>query len=261
MQALVLLLDIHIVCDSLPSEPNGRFANLETELSDELQARCAGFVEAQIELYGEIVADNADPEVEVEPVEVEDDEEEDSDDNMAEKRRKKKANSKRADARKANKGKDKAAPAKTPAEVRAANTKKEQRLVAAGLFHRTIGAFVRAVHKGIVSLQHASVILTQYERFDATLDQWAKLLVQDLRDEGIYGDSGALVSRVIVDTLKGVRPSLSSGTFHTILTLQRGVNRPLRFSSTRSHPRTSASSPSRASSPVPSSSAALSSRS
>ncbi|KAL8292902.1 hypothetical protein RQP46_000596 [Phenoliferia psychrophenolica] len=201
--ALVLLLDIHIVCASLPEDPNGRLADLETECSDELQARCAGFVEAQVERYSETVAENADPEEE-EAVEIEEDEAEDSDDDAAEKRRKKKDNAKRADARKAHgKNKDKAAPAKTPAAIRAANLKKEARLVAAGLFHRTVSAFVRAVHKGVVSLQHASVILIHFERFDTTLDQWCKLLVQDMRDEGIYGDSGALVSRVIVDTLKG----------------------------------------------------------
>lgn len=74
-------------------DPNGRLADLHLECSDELQARCAGFIEAEIERYGEALAELTAGEVE----EGSDTEmEEDSDDEGAKKKRKgKKAKAKK----------------------------------------------------------------------------------------------------------------------------------------------------------------------
>ncbi|KAK4699710.1 cohesin complex subunit SA-1/2, partial [Phenoliferia sp. Uapishka_3] len=206
--AVVLLLDIHMLCGSLTSalvDPNGRFVDLKIECGEELQARCAGFVEAEIERYGETFAEEAE---EATQKDGEEDEEDDSDDDAADKRRKKKVNAKKVATREANKSKQKAAVVKTPAGIRARNAKKQARLVAAATFNRIISGFVRAIHNEVISIQHASVILIHFERFDTTLDQWCKLLVQDMRDEGIYGNEGAAIARVIVETLKGATEML-----------------------------------------------------
>ncbi|KAM0753990.1 hypothetical protein T439DRAFT_298458 [Meredithblackwellia eburnea MCA 4105] len=201
--ALVLLMNIYILCDSVTSpenDPEGRFANFKMTCSDELQSRCAGFVEAEIERYSEVMAEDEEQEEEQEEQE---DEEENSDEDDSDRRKKKKQKEAAVAKKKAERLKAKAALSATPAGIRAANARKRARLVAAGLFDRTAGAFVRALHQDIISLQHASVVLTHYERFDAVYDNWAKLLVQDIRDEGIYGKGGKLAVRVIVDSLKG----------------------------------------------------------
>lgn len=242
------------------------------ECSDELQARCAGFVEAEIERYREALVEDADEPEEGDEADGED-ETGDSDDDVAEKRRKKKANAKRAEEKRAKaQGKKKALKVRTPAEIRgellpffsgveerliasctcaAENAKSQARLVAAGLFDRTIGAFVRAVHHDIISLHHASVILIHLERFDATFDLWAKLLVQDMRDEGIYGDAGSTVARIAVDSLKGVRCLSASLTLASADFLFEV--RPVNSSSTRRTPPTATSSPSPVCFPPPSS--------
>lgn len=73
-------------------DPNGRLADLQLECSDELQARCAGFIEAEIERYGETLAELTAGEVEEgSDTEME---EEDSDDEGAKKKRKGKAEAK-----------------------------------------------------------------------------------------------------------------------------------------------------------------------
>ena len=66
------MLDIHVLCNSVSSaarDPDGQFADLRRTCSDELQARCAGFIEAEIDRYRdelqsqrEVVNDDAEPE-------------------------------------------------------------------------------------------------------------------------------------------------------------------------------------------------------
>lgn len=91
-----------------------------------------------------------------------------------------------------------------PSLFTAANAKKQAKLLAEGQFIRTIGSFARAIHGDIVNLTHASVILVHYERFGGTFDLWAKLLVQDMREEAIYGANAELVSRILIASLENV---------------------------------------------------------
>lgn len=83
----------------------------------------------------------------------------------------------------------------------------QSRLVASQRFQRNISTFARAIHRGIFDLRHASVILKYWGRFGPTFDDFVRLLMHDLRDEGNYGNQGELVATVLVETLQGVSTS------------------------------------------------------
>ena len=123
-QALSVLLDIHFVSSTATAahiDPEQHLSSLKLECSEELQARCSGYVEAEIERYSERLAQ----ELEAEEEDADEDEEQEntsgSDTEMEESAKKRK---KKAKGKKAVKGK-KAAPKKqeqrkkkTPAAVR-----------------------------------------------------------------------------------------------------------------------------------------------
>lgn len=98
-----MLLDLHVLCTAATSpkrDPDGQLADLRLPCSDELQARCAGSIEAEIERHSDELAalreaEQADEEVEQSDAE---EEEEDSDDGAV--ARKKKKTSKAAKAKK-----------------------------------------------------------------------------------------------------------------------------------------------------------------
>lgn len=94
--------------------------------------------------------------------------------------------------------------------LRAADKVKEhQALVATRRFNQLIFPFVRAIHAGVLDLQHSTVILSRHGRFGAGFEQWCKLLAQDLRDEGLYScDGGAQVAQIIATTLQNVSRQL-----------------------------------------------------
>lgn len=82
-----------------------------------------------------------------------------------------------------------------------------------------------ALHVGIIDIRHASVILIHYDRFGAAFDQWARLLVQDLRDEGIYSNNATVVAQIVTESLHGVR-RLSLALSNLLVTAIAGL-RPL----------------------------------
>jgi len=89
------------------------------------------------------------------------------------------------------------------------NARIQSRLVASQRFQRNISTFTRAIHQGIFDLRHASVILKYWGRFGATFDDFARLLMHDLRDEGNYGNQGEMVATIVVETLQGVRTNFT----------------------------------------------------
>lgn len=89
-QALMHLLDTYLLSAAATSstkDPNGALESLRLVCSDQVQARCAGFVEAEIERYAEIVAE-AREEEEEETAAEEEEEEEDSSEEEGEKKKK-----------------------------------------------------------------------------------------------------------------------------------------------------------------------------
>ncbi|KAM0792165.1 hypothetical protein ACM66B_004862 [Microbotryomycetes sp. NB124-2] len=196
--ALTTLLDIHVLCESISSparDPDGQLSDLRAEMSDELQSRCAGFIEAELERYSEELSSLR--EQDQEGGAAGSDESGSETDTGTQK-------SKKKGSQKSQKQKETGLPKrKSPQEIRAANKRDFERLLAARRFEQVIHPFVRALHAGSLDLQHATVLLSRYEHFGAGYDHWCKLIIQDLRDEGIYSTDGAAsVVKVILATLK-----------------------------------------------------------
>ncbi|SCV69509.1 BQ2448_2529 [Microbotryum intermedium] len=213
--ALVVLLDAHILSraiTSAKSDPDGKLTDLRLTCSDELQSRCAGVVEAEIERRSEELQlfqaeDDESNDQDKEDENDEDDEDEDEmdsdEDATPAKRSKKKKNKGGKDTKATKKSKAPVAkPAPTAAELRAKRLREQNRLVASRKFERAVLPFVRAMHSGVIDLRHAAVILPHFERFGPVYDSWCRLLVQDLRDEGIYAKSGELVVNVVTASLQ-----------------------------------------------------------
>ncbi|GAA5939798.1 hypothetical protein JCM10213_007796 [Rhodosporidiobolus nylandii] len=218
--ALAFLLNIYSISRQLTSsaiDPEGHLSDLKLTASDELQARCAGYVEAEIERYAEQLAEaaaEAAAKAAAEKAEEErENEQEESGsetetEETARSRQKKKGKGK---GKKAAKGKGKEAPPKKPekrkkksaAQLRAENVKQQSALIAAQRFEQTLAPFVRAVHCGALDLRHAVVLLKHFGRLGAVFDEHAKLLMHDLRDEGNFGSLADLAASVIVEALQG----------------------------------------------------------
>ena len=73
-----------------------------------------------------------------------------------------------------------------------------------------MATFLRALRAGIVHTRHGAILLAHYGRLGPAFDLTAKLMVDVLREEGMYKDNGKLVEDVIVEALKNV-------SFNTVL--------------------------------------------
>ena len=67
-----------------------------------------------------------------------------------------------------------------------------------------MATFLRALRAGIVHTRHGAILLAHYGRLGPAFDLTAKLMVDVLREEGMYKDNGRLVVDVVVDSLKEV---------------------------------------------------------
>lgn len=72
------------------------------------------------------------------------------------------------------------------------------------VFTATIATFLRAIRAGVIHTRHGAVLLTHFGRLGPSFDLSAKVLVDILREEGMYKDNGSLVVEIIVQTLKDV---------------------------------------------------------
>ncbi|GAA5977007.1 hypothetical protein JCM11641_002225 [Rhodosporidiobolus odoratus] len=225
--ALTFLLNIYTISRQLTSsaiDPSGHLSDLKHPISDELQARCAGYIEAEIERYADHLAETAAAEAEeldAENAEEEEDEDSGSDTETEEsfaslnqsQSQRKKAKEKKGKKQAKGKGKSKKKAhqpkkqekmkKKTAAQIRAENLKQQTALLAAQRFEETIAPFVRAIHCGAFDLRHSVVLLKHYGRLGNTFDEQAKLLMHDLRDEGNYGSMGNVVAGIVVEALQG----------------------------------------------------------
>ncbi|GAA6050117.1 hypothetical protein JCM3770_001381 [Rhodotorula araucariae] len=221
--SLAFLLDLYTISRQLTSasfDPDGLLTELKLTASDELQARCAGFVEAEIERYAEALRDAADEEKdETQRVGVSDDDGgasgsgsgSETETESRSQRAKGKGKGKKKAPAKRGKGKKALPPPKkgekrrrkTAAQIRADNAKQQAQLIAARRFEQTLAPFVRAIHCGALDLRNSVALLKHWGRLGPACDEQAKLLLHDLRDEGIYGSASDVVAAVVVDALKG----------------------------------------------------------
>ncbi|GAA6013136.1 hypothetical protein JCM11491_005192 [Sporobolomyces phaffii] len=209
--ALSVLLDVHFASAAITSshnDPDKHLASLHVECSEELQARCSGYIEAEIERFAERLA--AEREAEEDEAEEEDEEEEADDsgsdtemEESAKKKKKSKAKAKGKGKKVVKGNKVDKRKKKTPSSIRADNARQQSRLVASQRFERTISGFARAIHVGIFDIRHSTLLLKYWGRLGSTFDDFSRLLMHDLRDEGNYGDGGDVVATVIIESLQG----------------------------------------------------------
>ncbi|GAA5877410.1 hypothetical protein JCM16303_003321 [Sporobolomyces ruberrimus] len=208
--ALSVLLDIHFASTAITSshnDPDKHLSALRLNCGEELQARCAGYIEAEIERFAEKLAEDREAEEGDEDDDAEANEDSGSDTEMEENAKKNKKKKTKGKGKKVAKG-NKASKAdkrkkKTPESVRVENARQQARLVSSQRFERSISGFVRAIHLGIFDIRHSALLLKYWGRLGATFDDFARLLMHDLRDEGNYGDGGDVVAGVIVESLQG----------------------------------------------------------
>ncbi|GAA5843847.1 hypothetical protein JCM9279_000166 [Rhodotorula babjevae] len=214
--ALSVLLNIYTLSHLVvtpSSDPDGHLADLKLVASDELQARCAGFVEAEVERYAETLREADEEEQDATQREDGSDDGASSSGSETETERSQgrsqRAKGKGKKAAAGKKGKQ-AAPKKaekrrrkTAAQIRADNLKEQARLVAIQHFlSSVVSPFLRVFHSGAFNLRHSVVLLKHWGRFGKEYDEQCKLLVHDLRDEGVYGAASDLIASIVVDILK-----------------------------------------------------------
>ncbi|GBE83439.1 hypothetical protein SCP_0504880 [Sparassis crispa] len=159
-------------------------ASLPLELGDEVQYRCAGFVQAEIEHYAEQLE-------ELTPAHDGQNEENDASDSNE--------SDSAVPAKKKNTGKGKQ-PAKGHSEGSRMTSRSQ--LEEEYTFIGVITTFLRAIRIGVIHFRHASILLAHYGRLGSMFDLCSKAIVDILREEGMYKNNGTDVVAVICQALR-----------------------------------------------------------
>ena len=67
-----------------------------------------------------------------------------------------------------------------------------------------MATFLRAIRAGCIHVRHAVTLLTHYGRLGQAFDLTAKLVVDILREEGMFKDNGDIVVEVVTRALQEV---------------------------------------------------------
>ncbi|KAF5365253.1 hypothetical protein D9758_005390 [Tetrapyrgos nigripes] len=202
------LLDLHILFSSLQIvAADGSLLPLASEalalnMDDEVQWRCAGYVQAEVERYA--VAIDAeefdDAQTDQENTDTEGEQtEEDNEEGDGDKPKKSKKRGKKAEA---------------GTQAIASRTQLEQGYVLLDV----ISTLLRAIRAGAIHVRHGATLLAHYGRLGPSFDSCSKMMVDMLKEEGMVNDNAELVVLVITQAMKesfaivqsSVRPEESS---------------------------------------------------
>lgn len=67
-----------------------------------------------------------------------------------------------------------------------------------------IATFLRAIRAGAIRPQHTATLLAHYGRLGTSFDLSAKLMVDILREEGMYQNNGEIVVKIVTQALREV---------------------------------------------------------
>ncbi|KAH9996308.1 hypothetical protein BJV77DRAFT_175068 [Russula vinacea] len=180
------LLNLHILfCpprDSEVEDPPRTLLSLT--LDEEVQIRCAALVQAEIERFTEEVAER-------DEADRSGDEGASGDDDVAPRK-----GTRRRNAKALNGTKD--IGAAVLAGKQTTRTQLEQEYVFMGI----ISTFLRAIRAGAIHPSHSAVLLTHHGRLGVAFDHCSKIVVDVLREEGMYKGHGDVVVGVITSALK-----------------------------------------------------------
>ena len=157
-----------------------------------MQYRCAGFVQAEIESYAEELAETAPDEHG--SSEDDDDEEEPEPEEQP----------------KGKKGRG--VKNKTVAKVAAQLTRPKSRvqLEKEYVFVGVVTTFLRAIRAGVIHFRHSVTLLAHYGRLGPTFDLCTKVVIDILREEGMYKENGDAVAVIICQALQEVSTPIRS---------------------------------------------------
>jgi cohesin complex subunit SA-1/2 len=69
----------------------------------------------------------------------------------------------------------------------------------------TISTFLRAIRAGAVHVRHSAVLLAHYGRLGPAFDLCTRIIIDSLREEGMYRENGDIVVEIVTQALKEVR--------------------------------------------------------
>jgi cohesin complex subunit SA-1/2 len=79
-------------------------------------------------------------------------------------------------------------------------------------FMATVSTFLRAIRAGAVHVKHSDVLLANHGRLGPAFDLCTKVIIDVLREEGMYNDNGEIVVEVIKKALLEVCGRLHGDT-------------------------------------------------
>ncbi|KAI0943593.1 hypothetical protein AcW1_002723 [Taiwanofungus camphoratus] len=197
------LMHLHILfCPAQSIAPDGSrlpTSSLPLTLNDEVQYRCAGFIQAEIERYAEELE-------EASPVaDLDSENDDDSGDDHSENERHTKG------------GKTHVAKGKQPAKGTSQRDRPTSRsqLEKEYIFMGVMATFLRAIRAGVIHFQHSAILLAHYGRLGPSFDLCTKVIVDILREEGMYKNNGEVVVAVICQALRESFTLVLDGVVHT----------------------------------------------
>ncbi|KAK7678058.1 hypothetical protein QCA50_018999 [Cerrena zonata] len=116
-----------------------------------------------------------------------------------------------AKTKKSKKGKGKEVEKSPPPGSKASILRLEKEYIFIGV----IATFLRAIKAGAIDFRHAATLLSHYGRLGAVFDMCSKVIVDILRDEGMYKDNGDAVVAVILQALQDSFTLYLDGVAHT----------------------------------------------
>ncbi|CAE6491000.1 unnamed protein product [Rhizoctonia solani] len=158
------------------SEDSGSKQPIPMTLPDELQLRCKDYIQTEIEQYIDLLDEERG------------DDKESGSDNDSSGLSDEDGNKK---PKKSNKRAKKAEKSGSPSS----NVLPQARLEREYAFHLVISAFLRAIRTGAINIEHSAVLLGHYGRVSSVYDQCTKVIIEVLREEGMYGGNAELVGR------------------------------------------------------------------
>ena len=214
-QAFKNLLDLHVLFSSSQTvAADGSplsTASVPLILDDEVQYRCAGFIQAEIERYAEALDDGGDDDDDDKGS----DEEESSDDDKATettKRKKSKGGNKKPEKESMSFNLNLQIVGSSlnillvPRQVvPTSRARLEQEYV----FIDVMSTFLRAIRAGAIHVRHGAILLAHYGRLGPAFDVCSKVVVEVLREEGMIHNKGDVVVMVLTQAIQEVRRAFS----------------------------------------------------
>lgn len=78
-----------------------------------------------------------------------------------------------------------------------------------------MATFLRAIRAGVIHFQHSAILLAHYGRLGPSFDLCTKVIVDILREEGMYKNNGEAVVAVICQALREVSYRSSTSTMYS----------------------------------------------